>query len=381
MRRRSIAILLLVLLTLSVSNAAQLPSRPSMDPLTRRVAARIAALQREAEQLAGRSRTLVGDLRALEIERDIQVERVTSAEAAATQARTALMETDARLAVLEQQQAAQLPNLKAQLVDLYKRGRGGYARLLLESDGARDLGRTARAISALTKISAERAAEHKRTLAALGVERATLERTATELRAKESEALAGRAAAEQAITARTALMARIDSQRDLNAQLAGELEVAQQRLQQQVADLAAGRSVEPLTLLLGPFRGALQWPAPGPVSARFGGAANRPGAPAVRNGIEIGSPAGTPVTAVHGGTVAYAAPFTGFGQLVIVDHGGNNYSLYGFLSSATVERGQAIEAGGEVGRVGTAPAGPAALYFEMRIDGRSVDPLQWLETR
>jgi septal ring factor EnvC (AmiA/AmiB activator) len=44
-------------------------------------------------------------------------------------------------------------------------------------------------------------------------------------------------------------------------------------------------------------------------------------------------------------------------------------------------RGQHVDAGTEVGRVGTAPTGPAALYFELRVDGRSVDPIQWLKPR
>jgi septal ring factor EnvC (AmiA/AmiB activator) len=87
------------------------------------------------------------------------------------------------------------------------------------------------------------------------------------------------------------------------------------------------------------------------------------------------------VLAVHGGTVAYAEPFTGFGNLVILDHGGNHYSLYGYLASIGVSRDQRIEAGAELGRVGTAPAGPPALYFEIRVDGRSVDPVEWLEDR
>lgn len=95
--------------------------------------------------------------------------------------------------------------------------------------------------------------------------------------------------------------------------------------------------------------------------------------------MEIAVAQGTTVRAVHGGTVSYAEPFTGFGTLVILDHGGNDYSLYGYLAEATVQRGQTVESGADIGRVGLTPAGPAGLYFEMRIDGRSVDPLQWLK--
>jgi murein hydrolase activator len=189
-----------------------------------------------------------------------------------------------------------------------------------------------------------------------------------------------RAAADRAVAARNALIARIDTRRDLNAQLAGELQVASERLQQQVANMAAGRPVEAVAVPLAPFRGALEWPAAGRVTGRFGQPA-RPGSPAVRNGIEIGAPEGAAVQAVHAGTVSFADPFSGFGNLVIVDHGGNNFTLYGYLGSTGVARGDAVDAGTELGRVGTAPAGPAALYFEVRIDGRSVDPVQWLKAR
>ena len=181
--------------------------------------------------------------------------------------------------------------------------------------------------------------------------------------------------------ARTALIAQIDARRDLNAQFAGELQVAAERLQQQMASLGSGQPVIPVAVPLTPFRGALDWPATGRISGAFGQPSGRFGAATVRNGIEIAAAEGTPVQAVHSGTVSYADVFAGFGNLVIVDHGANNYSLYGYLGSTSVKLGDPVESGAEVGRVGSAPGGPPALYFEMRIDGRSVDPVQWLRVR
>jgi septal ring factor EnvC (AmiA/AmiB activator) len=87
------------------------------------------------------------------------------------------------------------------------------------------------------------------------------------------------------------------------------------------------------------------------------------------------------VRAVHGGTIASAGPFSGFGNLVILDHGGNNFTLYGDLSSLAVTRGDVVEAGAELGRTGQGPGTATGLYFEVRIDGRPVDPLQWLKPR
>ncbi len=361
--------------------AAQAPDRSETEALARRVDERVRGLQREAARLAGEARTLVGDLRKLEIERDLQAEHVTKAEAAAAAAEAELQQTSARLAQLEQRRASQLPDLKAQLVDLYKRGRGGYARMLLEADGVRELGRTTRAVSALVRINEQRVADHRRTVETLRKERAVLAQKRSELAAREADTRRARAAAERAVTARAALIQQIDERRDLNAQLAGELQVAQERLHQQVENLASGRPAEAVTVPVALFRGSLEWPAAGRLSGRFGEGANRPGGSTVRNGVEIAAPAGSPVMAVHGGTVAYADAFSGFGTLVIVDHGGETYSLYGYLASTSVERGQAVEAGTELGRVGSAPAGPPALYFEIRVDGRSVDPVQWLRPR
>jgi murein hydrolase activator len=361
--------------------AAQAPDRTRTEALARRVNERVRALQREAVRLAGETRTLVGDLRKLEVERDLQNERVTLAEAEVANSQAALKQASERFAQLEQQRAAQLPDLKAQLVDLYKRGRGGYARLLIEADGVRDLGRTTRAVSALVRINQQRIADHKRTLENLRAERGTLEQKAAELQKNQADARRARAAAERAITARTALVEQIDQRRDLNAQLAGELQVAYERLQQQVANLTAGRPAESVDVPVGAFRGALEWPTAGRVTARFGEGSTRVGGSSVRNGIDIAATDGSPVTAVHGGTVGYADAFSGFGNLVIVDHGRETYSLYGYLASMAVERGQMVEAGTELGRVGSAPAGPPALYFEIRVDGRSVDPVQWLKPR
>ena len=74
---------------------------------------------------------------------------------------------------------------------------------------------------------------------------------------------------------------------------------------------------------------------------------DRLGGTAARNGIEIAVPENTPVHAVHGGTVGLAGPFVGFGNLVILEHGGNNYSLCGYLGTVGVEPGTAVAAGGE----------------------------------
>jgi septal ring factor EnvC (AmiA/AmiB activator) len=97
-----------------------------------------------------------------------------------------------------------------------------------------------------------------------------------------------------------------------------------------------------------------------------------------RNGIDLSLPEETTVRAVHEGVVTFAGPFTAYGNLVIVDHGSGAASLYGHLASRTVNKGDRVGAGTTVGLSGRNPGGNPALYFELRIDGQPVDPLQWL---
>jgi lipoprotein NlpD len=63
----------------------------------------------------------------------------------------------------------------------------------------------------------------------------------------------------------------------------------------------------------------------------------------------------------------------------VVDHGAVAFSLYGYLSALSVSQGARVEAGQTLGTVGRAPNGTPALYFELRIDAKPVDPVQWLK--
>ena len=201
------------------------------------------------------------------------------------------------------------------------------------------------------------------------------ERLAVE--ASQKEARRTRATLDTAVAARNRLIDSLDQQRDLAAQYVSELQTAQSQIERTVATADASSAL--VALPIGPFRGDLPWPVIGPIAARFGrSAAGRFGTAIVRNGIEVTAAEGTGARAVHEGKVAFAAPFAGFGILVIIDHGGSAFTLYGHLSEALVTEGAMVKAGDAVGNVGVAPAGEAALYFEVRIDGRPADPLQWL---
>ena len=291
-----------------------------------------------------------------------------------------LAATTGRIVSLEQQDLAERPDVRARFVEMYKLGRARYVRLLLSTSDLRRIGRASRLVAALARLDRERVAAHQRTIDSLKSARTELEARSRQMQSLRVEAERAEQATAAATRARSNLVRDIDRRRDLNAQLASELESAQQKLQVTLRELANGvAAAEPAALPLRPFRGALEWPVAGSVRSRFGSPTG-PSAPESA-GIEITAGEGTPVLAVHEGLVAFADPFVGFGNLVIVDHGAQTFSLYGDLQNVLAKRGARVERGQQVGTVGTAPAGPAGLYFELRVDGRPVDPLQWLKKR
>jgi septal ring factor EnvC (AmiA/AmiB activator) len=344
---------------------------------TQRAADRLRALNSEAAALASREKSLLADLRRLEIDRQVKSEELARIEREVGTTEDLMAAARARATALRSSADTQRPDIEARLVRLYKLGNAGYWRLLLDVDDARSIGRAYRTAAALTQIDTQRVRDHSGTLEALASEQAALEAQARKLSALRDQAAAARTASDKAVAAQSALVTSIEQRRDLAARMAGELEGAQQKLQ--VAVTPAG-GPGATTLPIAPFKGSLPWPADGIVLARFGRQRSPlNGAELVRNGIEISLGQGHTVVAVHDGVVSYAAPFTGYGMLVIVDHGGGAHTLYGHLSAVSVNKGDRVQARTPVGSSGRNPAGNPALYFELRVDGKPVDPLQWLK--
>ncbi|TNE48234.1 MAG: hypothetical protein EP343_16610 [Deltaproteobacteria bacterium] len=103
--------------------------------------------------------------------------------------------------------------------------------------------------------------------------------------------------------------------------------------------------------------------------------------PLGRSGIVLRVPEGTAVLAVAKGTVAATGFKRGYGQLVIVDHGNQYYTIYAHLSQVLVKKGEEVNVRYPVGLSGsTGTLGPPQLYFEMRQGVRTLNPQLWLKS-
>jgi murein DD-endopeptidase MepM/ murein hydrolase activator NlpD len=123
-----------------------------------------------------------------------------------------------------------------------------------------------------------------------------------------------------------------------------------------------------------PSSAGLIWPVNGPVTSPFGWRWGR-----MHQGIDIGVGYGTPIRAAASGTIIYCGWESGYGNLVVIDHGGNLATAYGHQSSIAVACGQQVNQGDVIGYVGcTGHCTGPHLHFEVRINGAPVDPLGYL---
>ncbi|CAD0297929.1 Murein hydrolase activator EnvC [Xanthomonas hortorum pv. cynarae] len=128
-----------------------------------------------------------------------------------------------------------------------------------------------------------------------------------------------------------------------------------------------------------PKVGGLSWPVSGNLLARFN--ATLPDGHTSK-GVLIGAPKGSTVSAVADGTVVFSDWMTGYGMILIVDHGNGYMSLYAHNDTLLRDAGASIKRGEAVAKVGSSGGqGVPALYFELRRNGQPVDPSSWLQRR
>lgn len=126
--------------------------------------------------------------------------------------------------------------------------------------------------------------------------------------------------------------------------------------------------------------GALAWPVSGTITSPFGYRQNPfGGGMEFHQGLDIAAPMGTTITAASGGTVIQAGWFGGYGNYIVIDHGGGMSTGYGHCSQIFVSVGQKVQKGQAIGAVGStgASTGPH-VHFEVRINGKPVDPAAYL---
>lgn len=125
-------------------------------------------------------------------------------------------------------------------------------------------------------------------------------------------------------------------------------------------------------------RSRLNWPVAGKISVSYGATIARE---LTTNGIDIDTEYGAPVKAIHEGRVEYADWLSGRGNVVLINHGNDYWSIYAHLGDLHVPQQRRVKGGEIIGTAGdTGGRKSAGLYFELQRNGKPIDPRPWFRT-
>lgn len=404
-RRMLAALALLVSGAVSADAAAQ---------NSREAERRLERVRKELKDVAGERRELEGQRGDAARELRQSDERVAASARALQDTEAELAQQQAALAGLRERRDALGTRMQAQRGELRALLRASYAtgsaaplKLMLAQDQVADASRALTYHRYLQRQRAERIAALRDELAELdGIEREIAERQSALERARDTQrtqvATLQRDRREHAQT-----VATLDKRyRDRSAreqalgQDAKSLERLLTRLRAAAAKAEAERRAEaaraarreaatggnartparrtPEAARAAPIQvGGLGWPLSGTLLAGYGG---RMPDGRSSNGVLIGAAAGTQVRAVADGVVVFAEWMTGYGMILIVDHGGGAMSLYAHCEALLKSAGDAVKRGDAVATVGNSGGqGQPALYFELRRNGQPVNPAGFLQ--
>jgi septal ring factor EnvC (AmiA/AmiB activator) len=315
-------------------------------------------------------------------------QEIGSAEARHQKAREALAELDEKRqehqrqrdqAATEAQQAG--GRLRQRLRALYKMGELGWMNLLFSAQSAEDVLLRLRTLKRLARTDHALIEDVRQSREVLALADRRLDEERLRLQSQGREVERQRQAAAAVRAERLKALQLLRGQAELHKKALKELEQARQKLLQVVATIegrgATGKGFKSWQGRLPPpvEGGRLEVPFGRTVDPRFKTVT-------INQGVDLRAEAGAPVRAVYPGTVAFAEAFQGYGLLLILDHGGGYFSLYGHLERFEAAKGQRVKQGQAIGTVGeTGSLKGSYLYFEVREGGKAVDPAEWVKLK
>jgi septal ring factor EnvC (AmiA/AmiB activator) len=265
-------------------------------------------------------------------------------------------------------------DLGARLVSIYKHGRTLPLEALLSTRSLPQMYRKLVYLRWIARADRRLAGELAALTLQLDQQRQRVLAAQDEIRRLRDESASQQAALDAAQRQERAMLAALRVQSAARESVRAGLQAAADRLSDLVADLERRRANLPAASdSFLSARGRLPWPLRGTVIAGFGTLTHpKYGTKTTSLGIDIKAEPGAMVKAVASGRVAYADQFMGYGNLIILDHGAGFYTLYGNLDELLVAVGRDVAAGKTLGTARD------HVHFEVRRDGKPVDPMNWL---
>lgn len=346
--------------------------------------AQISKLEKKLRQQTGERSQSYQDLRSAEINIGKFSRRIITTRKDIAQQDKALNKLSGKIAKLEQRLSLHRKSIRQQIRIAYQLGNRATLQLMLNQEDPAQLGRALSYANYLNQARLDAMAESKLLAQELNQLRQRHQLNRNQLAATNYQLLNDRKQLVKQNTQRQTAIKQLDAELNVGGKQLHGMQQDRQRLEallRSLGELLA--DIPPPPLEQRPFksmRGKLQWPLPGKILENF----NQPrGAGDLRwRGLLIGAPQGDKVRSVYYGQVVFADWLSGFGLISIVDHGEGFMSLYAHNESLLKETGDWVSPGEILATAGSSGGqGGTGLYFEIRVQGRTVNPQNWLDAK
>lgn len=304
---------------------------------------------------------------------------------------------EGEIATIQHQKEAIAEHIKKRLAAFYQTGEVGIVNALFSATDLGELLNLQEYVQALFQYDQKVLQGYREQITLLNKAKEELTAAKAELQGLISQVQDGETALLKSRKERDALLAQARTEQELYRQALKELEAAAAKLIQTINQARAleirntkknSTGQQPMSARTGSpstkfaaHRGQLQPPAPGQIIRVFGPYKDQFGNQLHADGIDLSLAPDTDVTAMYGGRVIFADLMPGYGQLVIIDHGEQYYSLVSGLAALDVKKDEDVSTGDIIGLFGksTGLVNPG-LHLEIRHGSTPVDPLLWLDS-
>lgn len=349
----------------------------------------IAALQKELKSVQGTRSNLQKELEKSETEINELEKKAESIKKELNQQNHELQQLKQERSQLETQRDAQKKQIGEQILAAYKLGQQSDIKLLLNQESPDQVSRLMTYHGYFVVAQQQKIETYRQTISRIDDLAPDIEKKNQQLAAMQSQLDEQKKALGNAHKERQSALTKVNSQIKNKQQELTQLnedrrnlQVLLSRVTRKIASSNAIKAPDYVPLPKGgekfsARKGRLPWPVAGKMIHRFGSA--RIAGQLNWNGAYIAATAGNKIIAVHHGRVVFADYFGGHGLLIIIDHGEGFLSLYAHNQSLLKKAGDPVAAGESIAIVGNS-GGQTQLgvYFEIRRNGKPIDPNQWL---
>jgi len=278
--------------------------------------------------------------------------------------------------------------LEGRLRQIYKHRLTGYLEILFNSESFSDFLTRFRYIKNILSLDAEVINDIRQQMGKIEDHKINLENREEILNLLKKEVEKEKENIEFSIKGRKSIIDKIDSQKEVYLKSLKELEQSSQEIKniieriykQQEEDSKEVSQKEVPAITLKPKKGILALPIQGKLISGYGRQKNTEfNTDTFNSGIDISAPLGQVVHSAGAGEVIYTGTIKGYGQIIIIDHGGRTTTLYAHLSKILVDIGDRVKKEQTIGQVGdSGGVSSPRLHFEVRVEGKPTDPMNWL---